>query len=214
MSCSVDYRRGLDPVLLWLWRRPVATALIRPLAWEPPFATGAAPKKTKKEEKKTTKNTSSKPGLHLPPQGQASPGRVRATPQASSPHAAWRLCGVMGSRPLPSRGLRAEVLPGHYRAVPRAGSSVAASQTAPTRRPAPPHLLAFLPPQGLCTRCFLFFSTPTQLGLTSSSSSGQTCPAPQALPRLVAQSLRSVFLQCGPEGLGSPRLFSRGGVGS
>ena len=26
-------RRGSDPVLLWLWRRVVATALIRPLAW-------------------------------------------------------------------------------------------------------------------------------------------------------------------------------------
>jgi len=27
---------------LWLWRRPVATAPIGPLAWEPPYATGAA----------------------------------------------------------------------------------------------------------------------------------------------------------------------------
>ena len=25
-----------DPVLLWLWRRPAATAPIQPLAWEPP----------------------------------------------------------------------------------------------------------------------------------------------------------------------------------
>ena len=30
-----------DPAL-WLWRRPVATAPIRPLAWEPPYAAGAA----------------------------------------------------------------------------------------------------------------------------------------------------------------------------
>ena len=28
--------------MLWLWRRPVATAPIRPLAWEPPYAAGAA----------------------------------------------------------------------------------------------------------------------------------------------------------------------------
>ena len=28
--------------MLWLWRRLVATALIRPLAWEPPYAVGAA----------------------------------------------------------------------------------------------------------------------------------------------------------------------------
>ena len=42
MSCGVGCRRGLDPALLWLWRRPVATAPIQPLAWEPPYAMGAA----------------------------------------------------------------------------------------------------------------------------------------------------------------------------
>ena len=42
MSCGVGQRRGLDPTLLWLWHRPVATALIKPLAWEPPHATGVA----------------------------------------------------------------------------------------------------------------------------------------------------------------------------
>ena len=31
-----------DPVLLWLWRGPVATAPIRPLAWQPPYAVGVA----------------------------------------------------------------------------------------------------------------------------------------------------------------------------
>ena len=36
-----------DLVLLWLWYRLVATAPIRPLAWEPPYATGAALEKTK-----------------------------------------------------------------------------------------------------------------------------------------------------------------------
>ena len=30
MSCGVGCRRGSDPVLLWLWRRPVATALKTP----------------------------------------------------------------------------------------------------------------------------------------------------------------------------------------
>ena len=29
-------------MLLWLWCRLVATAPIRPLAWEPPYAVGAA----------------------------------------------------------------------------------------------------------------------------------------------------------------------------
>ena len=42
MSCGVDLRRSSEPVLLWLWHRPAATALIRPLAWEPPYATGVA----------------------------------------------------------------------------------------------------------------------------------------------------------------------------
>ena len=49
MSCGVGHRRSLDPLLLWLWRRPVATAPIRPLAWEPPYVTGVA-LKTKREE--------------------------------------------------------------------------------------------------------------------------------------------------------------------
>ena len=44
VSCVVA-----DLALLWLWFRPVATALIRPLAWEPPYGTGAAQKAKKKE---------------------------------------------------------------------------------------------------------------------------------------------------------------------
>ena len=51
MSCGVGCRRGLDPELLWLWRRPVATALIRPLAWEPPYAAVVALKKQKINKK-------------------------------------------------------------------------------------------------------------------------------------------------------------------
>ena len=50
MSCGVGCRRGSDPVLLWLWRRPAAIAPIRPLAWEPPYATGVALEKTKKKK--------------------------------------------------------------------------------------------------------------------------------------------------------------------
>jgi len=37
-----------DPALLWLWCRPAAVAPIRLLAWEPPYAVGAALKKAKK----------------------------------------------------------------------------------------------------------------------------------------------------------------------
>ena len=39
-------------LLLWLWHRPVATAPIGPLAWEPPYATKAAQKMAKKTKKK------------------------------------------------------------------------------------------------------------------------------------------------------------------
>ena len=52
MSCGIGHRRGSDPMLLWLWRRLVGTAPIRPLAWEPPFATGAALEKVKRPKKK------------------------------------------------------------------------------------------------------------------------------------------------------------------
>ena len=42
MSCGVGHRFDLDPMLLWLWHRPAATALTAPLAWEPPYAVVSA----------------------------------------------------------------------------------------------------------------------------------------------------------------------------
>ena len=70
MSCGVGHRCGLDLALLWLWRRWVATALIRPLAWELPYAAGASQeiatttttttKKTKRQKKKTNKTKKKK----------------------------------------------------------------------------------------------------------------------------------------------------------
>ena len=55
VSCGVGCRRGSDPALLWLWRRPVTTAAIQPLAWETPYATGSDPRKDK--NKQTNKQT-------------------------------------------------------------------------------------------------------------------------------------------------------------
>ena len=52
MSCGVGRRLGSDPTLLWLWRSPAATALMRPLAWEPPYAAGAAQEMAKRQKKK------------------------------------------------------------------------------------------------------------------------------------------------------------------
>ena len=48
-SRGVSCRCSLDPVLLWLWCRPAAVALIRPLAMEHPYAVGAALKRLKKK---------------------------------------------------------------------------------------------------------------------------------------------------------------------
>jgi len=50
VSCGVVCRCGSDPVLLWLWCRPVATAPIGPLAWESPYAAGAAQEIAKKKK--------------------------------------------------------------------------------------------------------------------------------------------------------------------
>ena len=56
MSCGVGHRIGLALVLLWLWCRLGATALVRPLTWESPYAVGAAIEKAKRQEKKEKKS--------------------------------------------------------------------------------------------------------------------------------------------------------------
>ena len=65
MSCGVGCRQGLDPELLWLWRRPAATAPIRPLAWELPFTAGAAQKMAKRKKKKEKKFLCGEEGRHF-----------------------------------------------------------------------------------------------------------------------------------------------------
>ena len=63
MSCGVGHRLGSDPSLLWLWhrpdlvllwlgRKPAATAPTGPLAWEPPYASAAALRRQKKKKRK------------------------------------------------------------------------------------------------------------------------------------------------------------------
>ena len=52
MSYGISCRHGSDLVLLWLWCRSAAIALIVPLAWEPPYAKGLALKSQKKKTKK------------------------------------------------------------------------------------------------------------------------------------------------------------------
>ena len=53
MSYGIGGRFGSDSVLLW--PRPAAVALIRPPAWELPYALGEALKAKKKKEKRKKK---------------------------------------------------------------------------------------------------------------------------------------------------------------
>ena len=49
MSCGAGHRHGSDPTLL-LWHGLAAVALIQPLAWELPCATGVVLKRQKKKK--------------------------------------------------------------------------------------------------------------------------------------------------------------------
>ena len=60
MSCGVGRRHGLTPMLLWLWCRPAATAPIRPLVWEPPYAVREALEKEKRQKRKKAKKKKKK----------------------------------------------------------------------------------------------------------------------------------------------------------
>ena len=74
MCCALGCRCGLDPTLLWLWRRLAAVAPIRPLAWELPCAMGVALKiKTKKKKKGSGKE-------------QEDPSQSKAPQPPSGPH--------------------------------------------------------------------------------------------------------------------------------
>ena len=68
MRCDVGHRCGSDPVLLWLWCRLEAAALIGPLAWEIPYVTGTAERKgkeRKKERKKEKKRKKRKRNMYI-----------------------------------------------------------------------------------------------------------------------------------------------------
>ena len=58
MSCGVAHRCGSDMMLLWLCCGLAATALIRALAWELPYATKVALKIQKKKRKERKENSS------------------------------------------------------------------------------------------------------------------------------------------------------------
>ena len=64
-SCHVGCGCIWNPALLWLWHRLAAAGPMRPLAWELPYATGAAikKKKNKKQNKKDIFSVLNKEGM-------------------------------------------------------------------------------------------------------------------------------------------------------
>ena len=77
VSGGVGHRFSSDPLLLWLWCRPAAAALIQPLAWELPCARGAAQKKQKKKKKKKSCPTVNLGRINYPPMLMVKPKRLR-----------------------------------------------------------------------------------------------------------------------------------------
>ena len=109
MSCGAGLRRSSDPALLWLWCRPAARALIRPLAWEPPYAEGTALKKKKKRNKETKKK-----GRATAKRGLSSRS---GTTSAQEPLGLISHTGTQtlhGVRSANDQAEQAQILPGHH----------------------------------------------------------------------------------------------------
>ena len=64
VSGGVGRRCSLDFVLLWLWYRPAAIALIQPLAQELPYAIGVALRKKKRKRKSLERQPPSESDTH------------------------------------------------------------------------------------------------------------------------------------------------------
>ena len=62
-------------MLLWLWRRPVAIVPIGSLAWEPPYAEGAAQEEAKRQKKMEPVKKKTKTGVPVVAQWLANPTR-------------------------------------------------------------------------------------------------------------------------------------------
>ena len=64
MNCSVGCRWTLDPALLWCRAAAAAAARNQLLAWEFPYAVGAALKRKKKQKTKNRTNLRAKVRMH------------------------------------------------------------------------------------------------------------------------------------------------------
>ena len=101
MSYAVCRRRSLDPVFLWLWRRPAVTALVQPLAWKPPYAVSATLNRQKtKDKKRQNKQTNDKQKKQVGGLIKARPDRATQL-QAAAPldrvlHGGWAKAALGG----------------------------------------------------------------------------------------------------------------------
>ena len=110
MSCGVGRTCGSDPALLWLWCRPAAAAPIGSLAWEPPYAEGAALKKQKGKKEKKKKVCSRRVDFSIPAvapwdwecwDAGSIPCRVQWAKDLALPQLQLRWCLWFGSDPWP-----------------------------------------------------------------------------------------------------------------
>ena len=92
-SCRVGCRCSLDSLLPWLWCKPAAAALIRPLAQEIPYAADVAVIKRKEKERKRITERIPIPRLQV--------GKIQRAP--------WQLCTLTNTWPNSARRLRAAV---------------------------------------------------------------------------------------------------------
>ena len=97
MNCGVVCRHGWDPLLLWLWHRPVATAPIRTLARELPCAMGCGPRKSKKTKKKEKKKRKPSQWKNIPTKG-AQWHKCKTTHYALKYHV-WKPKYMSGKQP-------------------------------------------------------------------------------------------------------------------
>ena len=85
---------------MWLWRRLAATALIRPLAWKPPYARGAGLEEAKRQKEKKKKKADisfllgMSPACHVKMVKYCLTGVVCVRLSALLYNASWQACTV------------------------------------------------------------------------------------------------------------------------
>ena len=94
---------SLSRLKIWccceLWCRPAAVALIRPLAWEPPYAVAAALEKAKRQKKKKASYSVAGPGATCSLDSKDTPGSIMLVPCHLLPTLELAKTGVLLTSP-------------------------------------------------------------------------------------------------------------------